>query len=94
MAVSAVRHSVISYPRSRFTCSVITHGMFTSVCIFCAQSTFLFFADPNHDRELKRLMRDHVHYRRDIYEAAAAGVDQMGGLGNYTSLHIRRGDFQ
>eukprot|EP00035_Acanthoeca_spectabilis_P000254 m.72153 g.72153 ORF g.72153 m.72153 type:complete len:383 (+) comp10097_c0_seq1:213-1361(+) len=56
--------------------------------------TFVFFAEPTHDVEFKRLMRDKVHYRQDIYELAAAGVDQMGGLGKYTSLHIRRGDFQ
>jgi hypothetical protein len=56
--------------------------------------TIIFFADAGQDRALKRLMRDHVHYRSEIVDLAANGVNQMGGLGQYTSLHIRRGDFQ
>eukprot|EP00041_Stephanoeca_diplocostata_P019612 m.426018 g.426018 ORF g.426018 m.426018 type:complete len:499 (-) comp21350_c0_seq1:83-1579(-) len=56
--------------------------------------THILFADRAHDLALKRLLRDHVHYRSDLYELAAKGVDELGGIGAYTSLHIRRGDFQ
>merc|ERR1712166_795062 len=39
-------------------------------------------------------MRDHVHYRVDMLAIAAEGVDQIGGQGSYTSMHVRRGDLQ
>jgi len=56
--------------------------------------TFTLFANPQHDKALKRLMRDHVHYAMPIWEFAAKAVDELGGMGSYTALHIRRGDFQ
>jgi len=56
--------------------------------------TFVIFANPAHDLALKRLMRDHVHYSEHIWQLAAPAVRKMGGTAAYTSLHIRRGDFQ
>merc|ERR1712166_876318 len=43
---------------------------------------------------MKRLMRDHVHYSEHLLQLAAPCVHKIGGSASYTSLHIRRGDFQ
>lgn len=59
----------------------------------CYHTTF-FFANKQHDRDFKRLMRDHIHYKLELWQLAAEAVDQLGGQGTYTSMHVRRGDLQ
>lgn len=68
---------------------------------------FIYFTDPVHDNFFKRLIRDLVHYNDAIMCAAGkivralqhAGrsrgfeLDEEGG-GGFSSIHIRRGDFQ
>ena len=39
------------------------------------------------------LIRDHIHYRDNIFETAANAVSEMG-IFNYTAVHLRRNDFQ
>jgi len=56
--------------------------------------TFVIFDTAEHDKGLKRLMRDFVHYTEAMMQLAAHSVGQLGGIGSYTALHIRRGDFQ
>jgi len=70
--------------------------------------TFMLFTDPVIDNYMKRLVRDFLHYNDEIFCAAAKvvkaiqkdatslkiGVIDDYGSGGYTSLHIRRGDFQ
>jgi len=61
-----------------------------------------FFQDPAADRFYKRVMRDRVRYRDEIFCAAAAMVKhlvgeakkQPGEVTGYAAFHIRRGDFQ
>jgi hypothetical protein len=64
---------------------------------------FLFFEDWREDLWMKRLVRDHLHYRDEIQCAAARVVQKVrehvqtktGGTSTeYDSFHIRRGDFQ
>lgn len=65
--------------------------------------TFLFFEDDKIDRWVKRVMRDHVRYKDEIYCIAAKIISLMhefslkhdpGGKGDFDTLHVRRGDFQ
>lgn len=59
---------------------------------------FIFFGDQRRDMFVRRFVRDYLHYRDDIFCAAARIVQlieqEAGGPGNYTAMHIRRGDFQ
>ena len=59
--------------------------------------SLLFFADKETDRKVKRLVRDNIHYRLDIYCVASriyrALLNESGGV-MYSSAHIRRNDFQ
>ena len=52
--------------------------------------TFVIFDTAEHDKGLKRLMRDFVHYTEAMMQLAAHSVGQLGGIGSYTALHIRR----
>jgi len=62
--------------------------------------SFLYFADPQADAFMKRFVRDHMHYKGEIFCRAAKVVDLLhaGGkdkaLEPYDAIHIRRGDFQ
>jgi hypothetical protein len=51
---------------------------------------FFHFSHPGHELECKRLVRDHVRFRPPVLEAGARIAAQ---LGNYSALHVRRGDF-
>ena len=65
------------------------------------------FTNPQHDNFFKRFVRDYMHYHDNIYCAAGKIVlalqneGQTLGFhldaeqgGGYSSLHVRRGDFQ
>jgi uncharacterized protein YggL (DUF469 family) len=58
----------------------------------------LFFTDPVIDNYYKRFVRDFLHYEDKIYCAAGKiihALNEEGGKGNgWSSLHVRRGDFQ
>ena len=56
--------------------------------------TFFFFANEANEMGLKRLIRDHVHYTQQILDYAVRGIDELGGWGTYSAIHVRRGDFQ
>lgn len=56
---------------------------------------FVLFADPQLERRARRFVRDALRYHPRILETAtrilrASGLDQAP----YSSMHIRRGDFQ
>jgi hypothetical protein len=67
--------------------------------------TFLHFTDAKVGNHFKRFVRDYLHYKDDIYcaagkiislleeEASHVGWQRSKGPG-YSSMHIRRGDFQ
>lgn len=68
---------------------------------------FMLFTNPVHDNYFKRFVRDFLHYNDRIYCAAGKIIkalqmeasdkgfprDKLGN-GGFSSLHIRRGDFQ
>lgn len=68
---------------------------------------FVLFTNPSIDNFYKRFIRDYFHYHDEIFCAAGKivnalqtegkkrgfDVDSEGG-GGYSSMHIRRGDFQ
>ncbi|KAM3572274.1 hypothetical protein VYU27_005714 [Nannochloropsis oceanica] len=62
--------------------------------------SFLYFADPQVDAFMKRFVRDHMHYKDEIFCRAAKVVDLLhaegkdGAFEPYDAIHIRRGDFQ
>ena len=59
--------------------------------------SFLFFANKDTDRKVKRMIRDNVHYKEDIFCAAAKIYHALRNESNgapYSSAHIRRNDFQ
>mmetsp|Transcript_24579 Transcript_24579/g.35733 ORF Transcript_24579/g.35733 Transcript_24579/m.35733 type:complete len:552 (+) Transcript_24579:121-1776(+) len=69
--------------------------------------SFVHFTDPAIGNFYKRLIRDHIHYHDSIFCAASKIIqslqkegskhefipDKEGG-GGFSSMHIRRGDFQ
>jgi hypothetical protein len=68
---------------------------------------YIHFTDPSYDNYFRRYVRDLLHYRHEIFCAAGKIVQTLQslgrehgfstdseGIGGYSSLHIRRGDFQ
>lgn len=68
---------------------------------------YITFTDPSYDNYFKRFVRDLLHYRHEIFCAAGKIINILQllgqdhgfslegeGNGGYSSLHIRRGDFQ
>eukprot|EP00956_Cyclotella_meneghiniana_P004207 scaffold5177_cov73-Cyclotella_meneghiniana.AAC.2 len=68
---------------------------------------YITFTDPSYDNYFKRFVRDLLHYRHEIFCAAGKIINTLQllgqdhgfsleaeGNGGYSSLHIRRGDFQ
>jgi len=55
--------------------------------------TFVWFANRNMDKELKRVIRDHIHLRSEIFDYASYVVEQLG-MFKYVSLHVRRNELQ
>lgn len=55
-----------------------------------------FFGDRARDNLVKRFVRDHLHYRDEVFCAAARIVEliRREANGSYHAIHIRRGDFQ
>ena len=59
--------------------------------------TFIHFTDPLTDNFYKRFVRDFLHYNDDIYCSAGKILKQLridAGDSGFSTLHIRRGDFQ
>ena len=69
--------------------------------------TFLFFSDVKMDHHYKRFVRDFLHYPDSIFCAAGRVIKLLeeestkllihssdGGGPSYSSMHVRRGDFQ
>lgn len=68
---------------------------------------YMLFTDPSYDNYFKRFVRDLLHFKYEYFCAAGkiiTAVQSVGaelgfiadseGVGGYSSLHIRRGDFQ
>lgn len=53
---------------------------------------YIYIRDASLDRYFKRLIRDHVHLRSDIYDTAAVILNAMPK--DFYTIHFRRGDFQ
>mmetsp|Transcript_38921 Transcript_38921/g.44490 ORF Transcript_38921/g.44490 Transcript_38921/m.44490 type:complete len:1187 (+) Transcript_38921:96-3656(+) len=56
--------------------------------------SFLFFTDPVVDNHYKRFVRDFLHYKDSPYCAAGKIVHALNNEGEWSSLHVRRGDLQ
>ena len=56
--------------------------------------TLVWSDDPAVGARIKRLVRDGVHYRAEIFERADRLVRWLGGAHNFSCMHIRRNDFQ
>jgi len=52
--------------------------------------SFLFFAEQEHDRVCKRLIRDYMRFRSEIISIAGKIAEL---LGCYGAIHVRRNDF-
>lgn len=58
--------------------------------------TYFYLRDRNLDLYLKKMIREHVHYKEEIYLVADNIMNQMFKEYNtreYYSIHLRRGDF-
>lgn len=55
---------------------------------------FLWFRTSRVDAAVKRMVRDHIHFREDIVRRAEAIIDALGGHFSYSCMHVRRNDFQ
>jgi hypothetical protein len=55
---------------------------------------FTYFTDIAVDNYYKRFVRDFLHYKDEIYCAAGKIVHELQKQGEFSSLHIRRGDLQ
>jgi len=55
--------------------------------------TFVWFRDPQLGRHVKRVIRDHVHFREEILENAERIITLLGDF-KFSCLHIRRNEFQ
>ncbi|CAF1080180.1 unnamed protein product [Adineta ricciae] len=53
---------------------------------------YIYIRDPQLDRYMKRLVRDHLHIRDDIYDTANVILEAMPK--KFYAIHFRRGDFQ
>jgi len=51
------------------------------------------FADKTKERQFKQFWRDHIHYPKEVFAAAAHMIAKMG-LFAYSAVHIRRNDLQ
>ena len=57
--------------------------------------SFVYFTNPVHDNFYKRLVRDYLHYKDDLYCAAGKIVHALQKeFGTFSTYHVRRGDFQ
>jgi len=56
--------------------------------------TFVWFKDPREGARIKRIIRDHMHYKEEIFRFAEHIVQAMGGDFAFSCLHVRRNDFQ
>jgi len=56
-------------------------------------STIAAFADEALSRSYKRMLRDHVHYRKEVFDIAARVIRELGPF-KFSALHVRRNDLQ
>jgi hypothetical protein len=57
--------------------------------------TTFYFTNPSIDNYFKRLVRDFLRYKDDLYCAAGKIVHALNAeFGTWSSWHVRRGDFQ
>eukprot|EP00316_Scyphosphaera_apsteinii_P012517 CAMPEP_0119316266 /NCGR_PEP_ID=MMETSP1333-20130426/39223_1 /TAXON_ID=418940 /ORGANISM="Scyphosphaera apsteinii, Strain RCC1455" /LENGTH=425 /DNA_ID=CAMNT_0007321867 /DNA_START=173 /DNA_END=1450 /DNA_ORIENTATION=- len=55
---------------------------------------FVWTTEAGLGAQIKRLVRDHLHFREAIVERAERVIAQLGGHFAFSCLHIRRNDFQ
>ena len=54
---------------------------------------FFWFADTRVELDIKRVIRNHIHYPEHLFETSQTLVQTMGPS-PFTCLHVRRNDFQ
>lgn len=55
--------------------------------------SMFWFQDPQKSRRMKRIVRDHVHFREEIVELAERVIERLGHF-QFSCLHVRRNEFQ
>jgi len=55
--------------------------------------TMFYFRDSQRGRRVRRIVRDHVHFREDIIEMAERIINKLQDF-KFSCLHIRRNEFQ
>jgi hypothetical protein len=56
--------------------------------------TLVWFRDPRIGAKVKRAVRDHIHFREELFVLAEKVINALGGDFSFSCLHIRRNDFQ
>lgn len=60
--------------------------------LFCHFYAYIHCTDPALDRYMRKAVRNHIHLRNDIVDAASVVLNHLGN--EFYTMHIRRGDFQ
>ena len=64
-------------------------------CRYLAQiASSVLYASASSGMAARTALRDGVRYRVEIFAAAANAIDALGGLFQYSALHVRRNDLQ
>ena len=56
--------------------------------------TLVWFRDPKKGQNVKRIIRDHIHFREEMFVLAEKIIQALGGDFSFSCLHVRRNDFQ
>ena len=60
---------------------------------FGQPATSVVYENDKHRRAINYFKKNFLHYRPEIFLLASQVIEKLG-LGEYTSMHIRRGDLQ
>ena len=53
----------------------------------------VYFRNPQLNRRVRRLVRDHVHFKEEIFEYAERIIRKFGDF-KFSCIHVRRNEFQ
>jgi len=56
--------------------------------------TMVWFRDPLIGAKVKRAVRDHIHFREELFALAERVIKDIGGDFTFNCLHVRRNEFQ
>ena len=77
------------------SCETLYFPMSKEHRMFGVFEAFFFFGDPQDEHRARALVRDAVRYRPEIWRLAERAMAQPPLAGEpFSSMHLRRGDFQ